>query len=234
MIEYHRHVGTGSLKAVCFDLDGLLVDTERHYYESHRRIWEEYGAPLTREYYARTWIIRGTKFAAEVAKSGIKADPAELLERVRKEYRALVAADLKLMPRARETLEAAKRIGGTALVTNTPRPEAEMITERAGIRGLLDRLITREKYEKSKPAPDCYLAACRELGAAPAEVLALEDAPRGVRAAAAAGVACVAVVNEMTRYEQPEGAFLVLNSLAELDLPALAARWPPAGARAPS
>jgi beta-phosphoglucomutase-like phosphatase (HAD superfamily) len=65
----------------------------------------------------------------------------------------------------------------------------------------------------------------RRAGCATDECLALEDASRGVISAVAAGVPCVAVLNDMTRYEPPTGALLTLNSLAELDLDSLAANW---------
>lgn len=220
-----------SLKLSCFDLDGLLVDTEPHYYEAARAVWAEYGREMTKEHYARTWIIRGTTMAAEVGKAGIPDAWEKVLDKVRTRYRALVEADLRLMPHARETLEAARKIGKTALVTNTPSREVDNILRRAGIEGLLDFVVTRDKYEKAKPEPDCYLAAMRLAGTGPGETVALEDSPRGIRAAVAAGVPVIAVVNEMTRYEKPVGAFLVLDSLAELDLGQVADSWPPAPVR---
>jgi len=215
------------LKLVCFDLDGLLVDTEPHYYESHRLVWAEYGLDLTREYYARTWIIRGTRIADEVAKAGIPDRWETVLEKVRDKYHALVAADLRLMPFARETLESAHSLGKTALVTNTPAEDVSMILGRLALVGLLDIVVSRERYVRAKPEPDCYLAAMREAGTGPGETVALEDSPRGIRASIAAGVPVVAVVNEMTSYEPPVGAFLVLKNLSELDLGRLASAWPP-------
>ena len=218
------------LKLACFDLDGLLVDTEPHYYEAHRAVWAEYGKELTKEYYAQTWIITGTRVADEVAKAGIPDGWAKVLEKVRARYRSLVEADLRLMPHARETLETAKRICKTALVTNTPALEANGVLARAGIAGLLDIVISRDKYERAKPEPDCYFSAMREAGTKPDETVALEDAPRGMRAAVSAGVPVIAVVNEMTKYAPPFGAFMVLSSLRELDLEKLALNWPPTAA----
>jgi HAD superfamily hydrolase (TIGR01509 family) len=220
-----------ALKLACFDLDGLLVDTEPHYYESTRAVWAEYGKGLTKEYYARTWIIRGTTVAVEVEKAGIPDKWEAVLDKIRARYRERVEADLRLMPHARETLEAARKIGKTALVTNTPPFEVGKILDRSGIAGLLDFIVSRDKYERAKPEPDCYLAAMRMAGTGPGETVALEDSPRGMRAAIAAGVPVIAVVNEMTRYEQPVGALMVLNSLKELDLGKVADSWPPAPVR---
>src|SRR5690349_1030905 len=94
------------LAAVCFDLDGLLVDTEGYYYEVHRSILAEHGITMSLEAYARTWIIRGTHWADEVRRHGLAADPAQLAEESRRRFRALVEKELRLMPHARETLAA--------------------------------------------------------------------------------------------------------------------------------
>jgi HAD superfamily hydrolase (TIGR01509 family) len=213
------------LRAVFFDLDGLLVDTEPYYYEAARSVFAEHGHVLSREDYAIRWIIRGTRMVDEARRLGIKGDPDALVGEIRRRFRAMVERELRLMPLARETLETASSRFATALVTNTVPEEVELILGQAGIRPLLHHLITRGDYPRPKPAPDCYLAAARRVGCAPGECLALEDAARGVRAAVAAGVPCVAVLNEMTRYEPPEGALLTLNSLGDLDLDSLAANW---------
>lgn len=206
------------LHAVCFDLDGLLVDTEGLYYEAHRSVFAEYGYVLSKETYARKWIIQGTRTADEVAGFGITADPHVLSEEAKRRFRALVTADLRLMPHARETLERCAGRYQTALVTNTPRGEVDLILDRLGIRPYLHHLVCRESYAAAKPAPDGYVAAAKLLGVPPGACLALEDSPRGVRAAVAAGMPVVAVINEMTRFEPPVGARRVLTTLADLDL----------------
>ena len=151
---------------------------------------------------------------------GITADPDVLLADVKKRFRAMAEAELRLMPHARRALEEASRRFITALVTNAPRQDTEMIVSRLGLGELLRHLVTREEYASPKPSPDCYVAAARIVGASPPECLAIEDSSRGVRAALGAGVPCVAVLNEMTRYEPPQGALMTLQSLAELDFDA--------------
>jgi len=213
------------LRAICFDLDGLLVDTEGYYFEAHRAVFAEHGVHLELESYARRWIIRGTHWADEVRVHGIDADPQVLAEEAKRRFRAMVEAELRLMPFAREILEAAAARFGTALVTNTPRREVELILDRVRIRPFLHHLVCREDYANAKPAPDGYLAAASRLGVPPAACLALEDSPRGVRAAVAAGMPVVAVVNALTRFEPPVGALRVLTSLAELDFDRIASEF---------
>src|ERR1043166_8933073 len=122
------------LRAICFDLDGLLVNTEGFYYEAHRSVFAEHGYALSRETYARKWIIQGTHMADEIGGFGLAADPAVLSAEVKRRFRALVASGLALMPHARETLVRAAAEYRTALVTNTPRAEVEGTLDPGAIR----------------------------------------------------------------------------------------------------
>ena len=216
-----------ALKAVFFDFDGLLADTEPAYYEACSSVMAEHGVTVTREEYAARWIVRGTKAAEELPRLGVKMDPDAWVAEVRARFRAIVGRELKPMPHALEALSVAKARFTTAVVTNTPHGDVEPMLERLGMAKLLDRIIAREDYERSKPEGDCYLAACRSVRFEPQECLALEDASRGVRAAAAAGVPVIAVLNEWTRSVRPPEAFIVLDGLSELDFGKVAASWPP-------
>jgi HAD superfamily hydrolase (TIGR01509 family) len=216
-----------ALKAVFFDFDGLLADTEPAYYSACSSVMAECGVTVTREEYAARWIVRGTKASEELPRLGVKMDPEAWVAEVRKRFRAIIARELKAMPHALEALSAAKARFATAVVTNTPHGDVEPMLERLGMAKLLDHVVAREDYERSKPDGDCYLAACRMARFEPRECLALEDASRGVRAASAAGVPVIAVLNEWTKSVIPPEAFLVLDGLNELDLAKVASVWPP-------
>jgi len=213
------------LEALLFDMDGLLVDSEPHFYEAHRAVFAEHGVVISPEEYARVWIIRGARTQDEAVRRGVPADPEALRAEVMRRFRASVARGLALMPGARALLERARGRFRTAVVTNTTRAEAVLVLERLGLAPLLDRVVAREDYARAKPAPDAYLAGAAAVGAAPAACLALEDSPRGIASAAAAGIRCVAVPNALTRIEPPAGAWRVLDTLAALDLEEMAAAW---------
>ena len=214
------------LRAICFDLDGLLVDSEPFYYEAHRSVFADHGVAISKDYYARQWIIAGSKTSEEAPKHGITADPAAMTEAAKTRFRALIADGLKPMPHALETLQRAAALGPTALVTNTGEEDARAIVERLGMRPYLTHLVTRERYDRAKPEPDAYLAAARVLGVRPEEALALEDSPRGMRAALAARMPCVLVLNELTRIAgRPRGPVLICESLAGVNFEDLARGW---------
>jgi len=215
------------LKAVCFDLDGLLADTEPFYFEAHRLVFARRGVALTMEEYALRWIIRGERTVGAAPAMGITEDPAILTAEAKALYREMVMRDVSPMPYA---VEAAKRVAArftTILVTNTPEAETRTILEKTGLKPYVHKLASRESYERAKPAPDSYLAAARILDLPVTECLAVEDSPRGVRSALAAGMRCVWIPNEYTRVpDPPEGILVRLESLADLDVDSIAAGWP--------
>jgi HAD superfamily hydrolase (TIGR01509 family) len=217
----------GTLQALCFDLDGLLADTEPFYFEAHRQVFARYGVALTMEEYARRWIILGQRTSGAAPAMGITEDPAILTADAKARYREMVRRGVTPMPHAVETMRRVSARFTTILVTNTPEAETRMILDKTGLAPYLHHLAPRESYENPKPAPDSYLAAARILGRPVTECLAIEDSPRGVRAALAAGMRCVWIPNEYTRVpDPPEGTLMTLDSLADLDVDAIAAGWP--------
>jgi HAD superfamily hydrolase (TIGR01509 family) len=199
---------------IAFDLDGLLVDTEPLYFEAHASVFAEYGVTITAEEYARRWIIRGDRTESIAPEKGITADTRAMTAEAKRRFRALVDRDLRRMPGALEAVQRASRIAPTALVTNTPDADARLVTDRAGLSPYLRHFITRERYDRAKPAPDAYLAAAAAAGISPKDGLALEDSPRGARAAVAAGFRCVWVPTTWTNLDgPPEGIRRTVPSL---------------------
>ena len=87
---------------------------------------------------------------------------------------------------------------------------------RLGLRDYFDDVITRERYERAKPAPDAFIAAAQALGREKTRCLVVEDSMRGVRAAVAAEIACVAIPNDFTRDSDLSAAVRTLPNLTAL------------------
>jgi HAD superfamily hydrolase (TIGR01509 family) len=106
------------------------------------------------------------------------------------------------------------------VASSSPRDWVEAHLSRLGLLGRFSALACHGDDDglAAKPEPDLYVEACRLLQVAPAMAVAVEDSPHGVRAAKAAGLACVAVPNEMTRLLDLDHADLVVSSLAEVSL----------------
>jgi HAD superfamily hydrolase (TIGR01509 family) len=210
------------IRALLFDFDGLLLDTESASFRAWSEVYEAHGhvLPLA-EWAPARGTIDGFDLGAHLA--GLTGAP--LLEEIRerKRRRHLDFCDLEdLRPGVLELLgEAAARGLRTAIVSSS---EDEWIARHLGRRGVLERfdavVCANGDRERAKPRPTLYLEALERLGVAAPEALAFEDSPNGVAAAKAAGLVCVAVPNEITGALDLTAADLVVASLADLDLEA--------------
>jgi HAD superfamily hydrolase (TIGR01509 family) len=184
---------------VVFDLDGVLIDSEGLWHRATNEVLKEWGHAVTAEEYGRDWIgtAKGPEFG--VVHYKLPIDAAEFRRRRKPIVEALVQREARLMPGAAAAVERLSARWPLAVATNSYAAAAEPVLVRLGVRGRFKELLTRERYAEAKPAPDAYLAAAASLGVPPAACVAVEDTPRGIESAAAAGLRTIAVPNEYTR-----------------------------------
>jgi HAD superfamily hydrolase (TIGR01509 family) len=210
-----------TIRALLFDFDGTIVDTESPAFRAWREAFEEHGHELLlRDWSAAIGTVGGYDPVAELERlTGARLDPAAVREAVRRRHLELVELEALRPGIADYVLSARERGLEIAVVTSGSHD---------WVATLLDRLSLAEGWHSfhcangdpsiAKPRPDLYRAALRALGAGPGEAIAIEDSPNGVRAAKAAGILCVATPNDVTRDLDLGEADLVLGSLAELPL----------------
>jgi HAD superfamily hydrolase (TIGR01509 family) len=209
------------IRALLFDFDGLILDTEGPIYQSWVELFERYQANLP----LSLWVtIIGT--------SEQLFDPWQILEQqaqrpidreaesIRRRQRQLALVELQpVLPGVTGILEQARQMELiTAVVTSSSRSWVEGHLDRLGLLQYFDRLITRDDVSRTKPDPELYLKALQAFELEPAEALVFEDSPNGIRAAHAAGICAVAVPNDLTRSLPVGEADLVVASLDELPL----------------
>ncbi len=215
-----------SIQALIFDFDGLILDTETVEFEVTDELYREHGHQLRRE----RWVLNlGTHgqidlYADLAALVGRPLDLASLRERQRTRYLARCDA-LALRPGLADLLEAARARGlALAVASSSGSGWVERWLERHSIRSYFGCVRTSDYVQHVKPAPDLFLSAAAGLGIAPAHCVVFEDSPNGMRAAAAAGMRCVAVpIALMAGYQLPAVA-LQLELLSDLTLEELLAR----------
>lgn len=212
-----------TLHAYVFDFDGLILDTESSAYWS---IAEEFAA-VGLEFDLATWqrcIGAGwsVSWIDELeARCPHPIDRDAVLER-RRARKAELLVGCEVLPGVVERIEEARAHGlGLAVASSSPRDWVEGHLDRLGLLGAFDAVLTSDHVERTKPAPDLYLAATQALGADPRRSVAFEDSHNGSLAAKAASMWCVVVPNEITADQDFTHADLLVPSLEEVDLSAL-------------
>jgi HAD superfamily hydrolase (TIGR01509 family) len=214
------------IRAVIFDFDGLILETETAAYQSWMEVYREHGheLPLDRWF---DYIGRGAGWfdvAAHLAELVGDAFDRGAAKARRDRRRDEILATLDLMTGVREYMDDARRLGlAIGIASSSSRGWVCGHLERLGAIEGWSAIVCRDDVTNAKPAPDLYVRAMEMLGIGPGEGVALEDSPNGIAAAKAAGLYCVAVPNPVTRDLDLDQADMRLGSLADLPLERLLA-----------
>jgi HAD superfamily hydrolase (TIGR01509 family) len=209
------------IRALVFDFDGLILETETPAYETWAEIYREHGheLPLDRwfDYIGREGgFFDAADHLAALVGEGFDIEGAQARRDARKTE--LIAA-LDVMAGVREYVADAKWLGlRLAVASSSSRAWVLGHLERLRLVAQWDAVRTRDDVARTKPAPDLYLAAVKALGVTPRETVAFEDSLNGIAAAKDAGLLCVAVPNALTAGMDLSRADLRLASLAETPL----------------
>lgn len=174
-------------------MDGTLVDTEPYWMEAETALVESFGGTWSHEQ-ALTLVGQGLETSGTILQeAGVRMSVADIIDHLTGEVTRLLAErGNPLRPGAREMLTALRSAGvRCALVTMSMRRMALQVV--AAFPELFDVIVAGDDVTRPKPFPDAYLQACDALGIDPAEAVAIEDSPTGVRAAVGAGVTTIGV-----------------------------------------
>ena len=206
------------ITTVIFDLDGLLADTEPLHCCAYQIALEAAGATLTEADYIEHWVRSGKGIAEWVNDHGLDLDPDEVRAHKSKCYLKLLSSSLRPMDGAVELLRTLSGKKTLALASSSYRDAVDGVLEGLQLAHYFKVIVSGLDVTKVKPAPDIFLAAARQAGAAPNECVVLEDAEKGVVAAFHAGMRCIAVPNRYTRRHNFSKATRVCSSLREVTL----------------
>jgi len=205
-------------RAVIFDCDGVLVDSERLGLRSLQQALLESGVERSLDYLTHfSGRSHGETLAELEAESGVSLMTGQTVRRMDDHYIRLVSEEgLASCPGVPELLLwlSSNQIPFT-LASSGPRSKVQFSLLSAGLTGTFPRFVSGDDVKRAKPEPDLYLSAAKLLGTDPAACLAIEDAPNGIRAARLAGMQVVAVTTSFKAAALAE-ADLILDSLEEL------------------
>lgn len=209
------------IKALIFDFDGLILETETPVFQSWQELFHAHGCEIPME----TWgkIIGAAEY---------EFDPFDELERQlgrsidreaeapgRRQRELELIRSQQVLPGVRDYLQSARQLGLPCAVASSSTCDwVKGHLERLGLYEAFVTIKTSDDVAKAKPAPDLFLAALADLQVEAQEAIVLEDSPNGILAAKRAGLFCVAVPNDMTASLSFVLADMRLNSLADLPL----------------
>ncbi|MEG2805946.1 HAD family phosphatase [Stenotrophomonas sp.] len=181
-------------EAVIFDMDGLMIDSERVSIACWTQAARELGLPLEDGFWLRL-VGLGDRDCERLLLQRVDATQvAALFARCHDLYEARTQAGLPLRPGIVDLLELLHDHGiPRAVATSTRQPRASRKLAAAGLLPYFEVVVTSSDVAHPKPAPDIYLLAAQKLGKDPARCLALEDSPAGIRAAVGAGMTAIQV-----------------------------------------
>ncbi|MEE9462289.1 MAG: HAD family phosphatase [Bacteroidales bacterium] len=207
--------------AVIFDMDGVIVDSEQVYQEIERQMYDDLGIPVSPEEH-RLFIGAAERSMWQYMKDKYQMD-AET-DFLVKEERARLMSQLDLpgciplMPGIRELLEALVHDGIPALVASSSSREIiEKVLRVNDIRHFFKDITGGDDVLHSKPAPDIFLKTALKAGTAPGRCLVIEDSENGIRAARAAGMKVIALLNHYSGGLDLSEATRIIHALHELD-----------------
>lgn len=208
------------IRAIVFDFDGLILDTEEPVYRSWLEVYQAHGEELPFERWVQ--IVGSTTIGFHpqhhLEERLGRSLPKEVLDRRIGRRTEMILAQ-KVLPGVVQHIESAKAMGLKLGVASSSTGDwVRGHLARLGILDAFDCLRCRDDVANAKPEPDLYLAVLECLGVQASETIAIEDSPNGVMAAKRAGLRCVAIPNSITARLDLGQADVVLGSLAEVTL----------------
>ena len=208
-----------SIKAILFDHDGTLVDSESMHFQMWVSILKPYGVNLTEEDYIHDYagiptsanaILLVDKYRLSVSSDELKRLKDQATEDfLSRQAFPLVSGALEVIT---HFAQSPIRL---AIVTGASGGAPRATLAENGLEDCFDTVVSSDDVTLSKPAPDSYLLAATRLGVEPEDCIAIEDTQNGVKAAVAANIPCVAIVTKMSKHHDLSEATHVVSSLKE-------------------
>ncbi|MBJ7310898.1 HAD family hydrolase [Rugamonas sp. CCM 8940] len=206
------------LAGVLWDNDGVLVDTERLFYESNRELFAHHRIALSERQFFDWYLVDNCGAWHLLEARGITAAQIAALRdgRNRKYSERLAAEHIPAIAGVAELLAALAPRLRMGVVTSSHAEHFDIIHRRLSLLQHFEFVLTQECYVNSKPSPEPYLLGLERLGLAAAQCVVVEDSPRGLQAARAAGLRCIILRNALTRHYDFPGALRVVDDMAQL------------------
>ncbi|MCI3923230.1 HAD family phosphatase [Paenibacillus sp. TRM 82003] len=219
------------IKALVFDFDGTIINTETAWYLAFRDAYKEHGVELSLETYSQcigTSLHAFNPYEYLKTHKNLPIDLDEFRVHIHGRHAALMERE-QVRPGVVETLKAAKDAGlKIGLASSSPLEWVQKYLNQLQLTSYFECFRTADHVENVKPDPELYIQAIQALGVEPQEALAIEDSPNGSKAALAAGMHCIVTPNSITEFlafdpalpQVPDLASIAFEDLISLKFPA--------------
>ncbi len=204
-------------QALLIDHDGVLSDSEIPYFEATREVFAKAGAELTPAIWARWYLAESRGSRAVALGLGIRESDLEALLAERDAlFHAKLATGVPYCRGVLETLDPLAASHRLCLVSGSPLGRLRSIHGPSNFLDRFECAVTADQCERTKPDPEPYLRALERMGLAARDCVAVEDSPRGLASAHAAGIRCIVIPTGLTDLECCGDAWKILADFSEL------------------
>lgn len=205
------------LKAILWDNDGVLVDTEHLYFEATRGVLSARGIAIDETQYLELFLQRSKGILHFADEHGWSEDE---LQRVRRERSALYSELLRqrscVVDGAYDVLARLHGRYTMGIVTSSQREHFDIVHAKSGLLKYIDFVLASGDYSEPKPHPEPYLKGVERAGVAKEACIVVEDSERGLASATAAGLKCAIIPSRLTAGRPFTGAYRVLGDIREV------------------
>ncbi|MER2000484.1 MAG: HAD family phosphatase [Lysinibacillus sp.] len=209
------------MKAIIFDFDGTIIDTETAWYLVFKNAYKQYGIDLSLETYSHclgTNLATFNPYTHLTTHHNISMDLEEFKISIQEDYAKLIEKEA-LRPGILNLLQEAKQAGfKIGLASSSHREWIDKFVNLLGLEGYFDCYCTADTVSNVKPDPELYLQALEQLGVQANEAIAIEDSPNGARAAVSAGLHTIVIKNTLTKQLQFDQGHHTIESLEHYKL----------------
>ncbi|MDX4035945.1 HAD family hydrolase [Aliarcobacter skirrowii] len=203
-------------KYILFDNDGVLVETEKWYFEANKKALKLLGLNLEMEFYQNIMVKGGSAFELALLHN-IEHSIIEKHRSIRDSfYQEFITTKDISIQNVKDTLKELSKRYKMAIVTTSRRVDFELIHKNSGITNFMDFILCVEDYKRAKPHPDPYLKGLEKFNSKDFEAIVVEDSQRGLESSKRANIDCIVVKNEFTQKQDFSKADYFINNIEEL------------------
>ncbi len=208
------------LKAVIFDMDGVLIDSEPLHFEVDKKLLSKCGLNVDQEFLSQYVGVSNPEMLVDIKKKhDIKYSVDELLDmKLNLVLEALNESNLDAIGGIRQLIDDLKANGiMLAIASSSPIEFIEAVINKINLQHHFNFVISGEWVEKGKPDPDIFLKAASLLGVKPDDCVVFEDAEMGVEAAVAAGMKCIGYANPNSGNQDLSKACVIIDDMKKMN-----------------